>query len=367
MSSTPIFPTNFQLIFDAALADYLKQTGEDVTKYLFAEKLQTCQSVDAVLELFQDKEKQFKDYRDGNSKLINCLNPVVRVLHALSGVLGEAASLSFQPTKAIFVGVDVLLAAAITVEASYDALLDLFECVGNLLSRLRVYIEVPPTPTMSDIVMKIMVEVLSMLALATKQIKQGRFKKFAKKLLGEREIEAVLLRLDRLTHEEARMTVAQTLQVVHGLVNKVKVVMDDGKASTSDIRQALVTMQQITNEINKIKREQLQRDIRGWLSPPDPSTNYNIAWEACHGGSTSWFTQSSGFEEWREKRSLLWIHGKPGSGKSILCSSIIQELNEKCDSGLALMSYYYFDFKDIAKQDIRGFVASLLAQLCAKS
>ena len=48
-------------------------------------------------------------------------------------------------------------------------------------------------------------------------------------------------------------------------------------------------------------------------------------------------------------------------------SSIIQELNEKCDSGLALMSYYYFDFKDIAKQDIRGFVASLLAQLCAKS
>lgn len=93
MSSTPIFSANFKLIFDAALADYLKQTGEDITKYLFAEKLQTCQSVDDVLELFQDKEKQFKDYRDGNSKLINCLNPVVRVLHALSGVLGEAASL----------------------------------------------------------------------------------------------------------------------------------------------------------------------------------------------------------------------------------------------------------------------------------
>ena len=50
--------------------------------------------------------------------------------------------------------------------------------------------------------------------------------KFAKKLLGEREIEAVLQRLDRLTQEEGRMTIAQTLEVVYGLMNNVKVVMN---------------------------------------------------------------------------------------------------------------------------------------------
>lgn len=49
---------------------------------------------------------------------------------------------------------------------------------------------------------------------------------FAKKLLGENEIEDVLRRLDRLTQEEARVTVAQTLEVVYGLMNTVKVVMD---------------------------------------------------------------------------------------------------------------------------------------------
>ena len=54
--------------------------------------------------------------------------------------------------------------------------------------------------------------------------------KFAKKLLGESEIEAVLRRLDRLTQEEGRMTVAETFEVVHGLVNNVKVVMN-GKQS----------------------------------------------------------------------------------------------------------------------------------------
>ena len=51
--------------------------------------------------------------------------------------------------------------------------------------------------------------------------------KFAKKLFGESEIEAALQRLDRLTLDEARMAGAQTLQVIHGLANNMRVVMDD--------------------------------------------------------------------------------------------------------------------------------------------
>jgi len=48
-------------------------------------------------------------------------------------------------------------------------------------------------------------------------------------------------------------------------------------------------------------------------------------------------------------------------------STIIQQIKTKCDRGLALMGYYYFDFKDIAKQGIRGFLASILSQFCATS
>jgi hypothetical protein len=41
--------------------------------------------------------------------------------------------------------------------------------------RLEVYTTIPPTPMMMDLIIKIIVELLSVLALATKQIKQGRF------------------------------------------------------------------------------------------------------------------------------------------------------------------------------------------------
>ena len=37
------------------------------------------------------------------------------------------------------------------------------------------------------------------------------------------------------------------------------------------------------------------------------------------------------------------------------------------DTGLGLTAYYYFDFRNKAKQDIRGLLSSLLVQLCAKS
>jgi hypothetical protein len=64
-----------------------------------------------------------------------------------------------------------------SVSSSYDALVDLFESVGNFLKRLNIYAEIPLTDEMMEMLVKIMVEVLSVLALATKEIKQGRLSK----------------------------------------------------------------------------------------------------------------------------------------------------------------------------------------------
>jgi len=71
-----------------------------------------------------------------------------------------------------------LLQAAIEVSTSYDALVDLFQCVGNFLDRLRIYTEIPFSTPIFHILVKIMVEVLLVLSLATKQIKEGRLSKW---------------------------------------------------------------------------------------------------------------------------------------------------------------------------------------------
>ena len=52
--------------------------------------------------------------------------------------------------------------------------MDFLESIEHFLKRLDIYTKIPPTPTMTEIVVKIMVELLSTLAIATKHIKQGR-------------------------------------------------------------------------------------------------------------------------------------------------------------------------------------------------
>jgi hypothetical protein len=84
--------SNFQLL-TKALGDYVKQTGIDLTKNSFADKLQLADSPDDILQLLEEQAKAFQKYRDGNRKLKNSLHLAVQVLHAFSGTLGEAVSL----------------------------------------------------------------------------------------------------------------------------------------------------------------------------------------------------------------------------------------------------------------------------------
>ena len=66
------------------------------------------------------------------------------------------------------------------MRASYDALVDLFASFENFLSRLSIYAGIPPVhwQALTNVLVKIIVELISTLALATKQVQQGRFSEF---------------------------------------------------------------------------------------------------------------------------------------------------------------------------------------------
>ncbi|KAI9438060.1 hypothetical protein H4582DRAFT_232779 [Lactarius indigo] len=141
---------------------------------------------------------------------------------------------------------------------------------------------------------------------------------------------------------------------------KVQLVIHDGK-------EAKLIIQQTANNVDEIKWNQLTQLLRAWLSPADPSTNHNIARKAQHKGTAVWFFQDSIFFEWKSTGSLLWIHGKPGSGKSVICSSVIQDIMAVCEAGSAIMAYFYFDFRDLNKQTCRDLLLSLVSQLSTSS
>jgi hypothetical protein len=128
------------------------------------------------------------------------------------------------------------------VYASQDLLVDIFERIEYFFGRLEIYSGVTPTPPMTDVMVKIIVEVLDILATATKEMKQSRAsefilqstsleahmssEKFLKKVAGVTKLEDGMKRLDRLTNEEARMANAVVLKVTHNVDEKVRGVGD---------------------------------------------------------------------------------------------------------------------------------------------
>ena len=60
------------------------------------------------------------------------------------------------------------------VGARQEILISLFSRVEYYFKRLEIYTSIPATAAMKSIIVDIMVEVISFLAIATKEMKQGR-------------------------------------------------------------------------------------------------------------------------------------------------------------------------------------------------
>ncbi|KAI0290284.1 hypothetical protein BC826DRAFT_970485 [Russula brevipes] len=232
--------SNFQLIMDNALKEYEKRTKNDLLSHPLAIQLQACDSPTSILAVLQQQVQDHNQSRTRHETLTGWLDPIVNVLYAFSATLGEGVGLVFSPAKVIFAGVGILLAAAKDVRASRDTLVDIFERIESYFHRLEIYTTVSPTAEMMDIIVKIMVEVLCTLGIATREINQGRIEKYAKKLIGKTDLGDALKKLDKLTQEEARMAAVEVLKATHAVVDRVVGVgdkvagVDDRVASIND-------------------------------------------------------------------------------------------------------------------------------------
>ncbi|KAF8850847.1 hypothetical protein BDZ45DRAFT_538316, partial [Acephala macrosclerotiorum] len=106
-----------------------------------------------------------------------------------------------------------------------------------------------------------------------------------------------------------------------------------------------------------------------WLSPVDQSVNHQQACEQRLPGTGHWLLEDQRFVQWKESPgSLLWLHGIPGCGKTILCSTIIETLRSQSQFDTnSTVAYFYFDYKDRKKQDIANLFRSLIVQLSSQN
>ncbi|KAH9031830.1 hypothetical protein EDB84DRAFT_1578716 [Lactarius hengduanensis] len=236
--STATSSTDFGTIFGAALEAYKKQTKKDVTS------------------IPSHPAAAFDQSQSADEKLTKWLDPTVNVLYAFSATLGEGVGLAFPPAKTISLG---LVSFSRRLRTFAPAKMLLWICLGRMeyfLKRLERYIDVRPTAAMTDIIVKIMVELISILGMVTKEIRAG--------------------------------------------TNKLPL----------DVKENGVAIQQVVNQVSDLNRNELRMKLRSGSLPPDPSVNYNTASDAHHEGTAVWCTKGNTLADWKTSGSLIWIHGK---------------------------------------------------------
>lgn len=129
-------------------------------------------------------------------------------------------------------------------------------------------------------------------------------------------------------------------------------VIDNLKASLS-----------IKDTIANMMKNQEDKEIIDWLGSCDTSANHNLACRKHEDTTGNWFFQTEAFMKWRDSmKSSLWLYGKPGSGKTILFSTIVEHITNMCYVTGDQFAYFYFDFR--ANWTIVDMLSSIIMQLC---
>ncbi|KAK3669523.1 hypothetical protein LTR78_010577 [Recurvomyces mirabilis] len=112
------------------------------------------------------------------------------------------------------------------------------------------------------------------------------------------------------------------------------------------------------------KRARL-RKIESWLSPPNPWTSHQSARRLHEPQTGTWLTRSAQFQNWKAASIRhLWLHGRAGCGKTILCSTAIEAVKAHCKGQPdAIYAVFYFSFAEKQKQQPEDLFRSLIVQL----
>lgn len=123
--------------------------------------------------------------------------------------------------------------------------------------------------------------------------------------------------------------------------------------------------QQLLSKPHVSIEERRQKLLR-WLDAVFTDNKYDAAIRSRHAKTCDWIFQRPQYRDWEspntKKSKLLWIHGPPGFGKTVLCSSLIERLIRSRPKQVA---YFFCASENEATREPYAILKSWIAQLVA--
>ena len=159
-----------------------------------------------------------------------------------------------------------------------------------------------------------------------------------------------------------------TLKMIESTTQNIDTTTQNIDTTTSNID---ITTRDTASNVESLlaaqQAAQFQKVLQ-WLSSPDPWTNHRSARKLHELHTGDWLLQSTQYKGWKSGHTRhLCLFGKSGCGKTLLSSTVIEDLKLYCEGVLrSCLAVFYFSFSDTRKQSSEDLLRSLIAQLAEK-
>ncbi|OQE19034.1 hypothetical protein PENSTE_c016G01255 [Penicillium steckii] len=330
-----------------------------------------AESIDDVIKTTEEK---YREYQEGGLKIrkrgggqINIRDSATNIIsYTLQAKDLVKALTSFDSTGYASSAWSVVSIGLTLIQNDIERRDDIFEASEYLADRLAYYAifentyrkkEVESDQGLEDALVELYIAVLEYAAEVKKAVQESAAARVLKSITA---------------------LIEQPLKDLKGAIGEKEVALKSFAVLTADLecrKQAESILSGIDEAVGKLKMIQSQtrslqdQQILGWLSTFSYSDAQNNTQRNRASNTGDWFLNSPEYIEWKSTPGrVLWAYGAVGCGKSVLCSTIIQDIEELCGSDPSKkFAYWYFQFSNDETQKVYNMTRSILRQLMPRT
>ncbi|OJZ87121.1 hypothetical protein ASPFODRAFT_44747 [Aspergillus luchuensis CBS 106.47] len=323
----------------------------------------------AIENVIQITEEKYREYKEGGLKIrkrngghINVRDAAKNIiLHALQAQDFVSKLVSYDVTSHASIAWSVVSLGLTMIKNDIERRDDIFHAAEYLTGILSYYAilenhyrdrKVESDRGLEDA----LVEVYTAILQYTAEVKKAENESKAARV-GE-SIRALV----QESLKELKETVEKKEQAVLRWAD-LTVALDHRKQAESmldGIDEAIERLKAIQSHTRSLQ----DREILDWLSAASYSDPQNTTQNRRASNTGKWFLNMPKYEKWKfTPGKILWLYGAVGCGKSVLCSTVIQDIEEFCESDTSRnYAYWYFQFSNDETQKMYNMIRSILRQ-----
>ncbi|RAH65650.1 uncharacterized protein BO66DRAFT_423324 [Aspergillus aculeatinus CBS 121060] len=309
---------------------------------------------DAIKGVIETTEEKYREYKEGGLKIRKREGGQIDVretakniiLYALQAQELVKALVSFDPTGHASSAWSVVSFGLTLIQNNFQRRDDIFEAADRVESNRGL----------EDALVEVYIAILQY----TAEVKEA-----------EKESKA-----DRIVKSFTAL-IQQPLRDLKNTIESKAQAVQKWTSLTEDLdrkREAESILDGIDEAVEKLKviqshtRSMQDLEILDWLSTASYSDFQNNTQHPRASNTGDWFLNLPEYKEWKATPGkICWLYGAVGCGKSVLCSTVIQDIEEHCKPvSSRQFAYWYFQFSNDETQKVYNMIRSIIRQFMPK-